>query len=135
MYYEKIQYPPPRNFSWSGDMKRAIAIEVLLLFTLGALIALSAFCFYVTIIDIKLFWDVVYIYLSFAILATLATVADIIAIVLIAFKEFPVFKPLVDKYKARKQAKAEAAAIKAETARRARIEQLQAELDELKKDE
>lgn len=152
MYYEKIQYPPPRIFSWSGNMKRAIIIEVLLLFTLGVLIALSTYFLICTANtfryangdpnftigpisaeDYSYLIKRAYFFLTYGIFPLLAAIADITVIMLVAFKEFPVFKPLVDKYKARKQAKAEAAAIKAETARQARIEQLQAELDELKK--
>jgi len=58
---------------------------------------------------------------------------------LFTIKDFPVFKPLVDKFTAKRAAhKEQREAIKAEqaeAAKQARIEQLQAELDELKKDE
>ncbi len=68
----------------------------------------------------------------------LALLADLAAMVLIAIKDFPVFHPLVEKAKAkstaRKQSKEQSKAARAEANKQARIEQLQAELDELKKD-
>ena len=69
----------------------------------------------------------------------IAVLADVAAMVLIAVKEFPVFKPLTDKIAARhaacKEARAAAKAAKAETEKQKRIEQLEAELHSLKKDE
>lgn len=73
------------------------------------------------------------------ILALLASLSTLVAMIIIAIKDFPFFKPLVDKFNAKRAARKEQrAAVKAEqaeAAKQARIEQLQAELDELKKDE
>ncbi|MCM1368657.1 MAG: hypothetical protein NC184_07620 [Roseburia sp.] len=59
--------------------------------------------------------------------------------IIIAVKEFPCFKPLIDKLAAkradRKAARTQAKAEQAETAKRERIDKLTAELEELKKDE
>lgn len=46
----------------------------------------------------------------------------------------PIFKSLIDKSQTRKQSKEQTKAARAEANKQARIEQLQAELDELKKD-
>lgn len=69
----------------------------------------------------------------------LATIADLVAIILIAIKDFPVFKPLVDKYsawttarKAAKHAKSEKAA---NEKKQQRIADLEKALNELKKDD
>lgn len=73
--------------------------------------------------------------LSYGIPAIFAAVADLAAMVIIAIKDFPVFKPLVDKFKAHKEQRDAAKAKQAEIAKQERINELQAELDELKKDE
>ena len=75
------------------------------------------------------------ILLKIGIPALIAAVADLAAITIIAIKDFPVFKPLVDKFKARKEQRAAAKAEQAATAKQERIEKLPAELDELKKGE
>lgn len=136
---KKLSTPPPaRKFSWSRDMKRDIAIGVLLLFVL---IVLVLGCIMFFDLTIRNFYFAMYhpeflksatFYIPHCIFVLLATIADITAIVLLTLKEFPLFKPLVDKFKARKEKNKQE---KAEAERQARIEQLQAELDELKKDE
>lgn len=77
--------------------------------------------------------------LSYGIPALLAALATLAAMVLIALKDFPVFKPMLDKLAAkradRKQANDTAKAEKAAAEKQARIERLQSELDALKKDE
>ncbi len=77
--------------------------------------------------------------LSYGIPALLASLATIAVMAITAINDFPVFKPLIDKFNAKRAARKEQrAAVKAEqaeAAKQARIEQLQAELDELKKDE
>lgn len=73
--------------------------------------------------------------LSYGVPALFAAVADLAAMVIIAIKDFPCFKPLVDKFKAYNEQRATAKAEQAATAKQERIEKLQAELDELKKDE
>ena len=72
------------------------------------------------------------IFLSISIPALIAAIADLAAIVIIAIKDLPIVKQRIDSFKAKRTAvKAE----QAETAKQQRIEKLQAELDELKKDE
>ncbi len=79
------------------------------------------------------------VYLPYGILALVAAIATLAAMIIIAIKDFPVFKPLVDKFNAKraahKQASDAAKAEKAEADKKARIEKLTAELEELKKDE
>lgn len=55
--------------------------------------------------------------------------------VIIALKDFPVFKPMLDKLSAKRDARKQAKAAKAVADKQARIERLQSELDALKKDE
>lgn len=64
-----------------------------------------------------------------------AAIADFTSIVLIAVFPLPGIKPLVEKVQARREARFAARAEKAEADKQKRIEELQAELDELKKDE
>lgn len=77
--------------------------------------------------------------LSYGIPSLLAALATVAAGILIALKDFPVFKPFVDrlaaKHAERKQRRSEQKTAKAEENRQSRIASLQAELDELKKDE
>lgn len=72
------------------------------------------------------------IYGSLSLIAAFATLA---AMVLIALKDFPVFKPMLDKLTAKRADRKQAKAEKAAADKQARIERLQSELDELKKDE
>ncbi|MDE7406482.1 MAG: hypothetical protein K2M89_06390 [Clostridiales bacterium] len=154
-------------------MKKAIVIEVLLLFILAVLIAVAVqhwqsiepllpdLEYYKKMAREMLeqyghdrgFADMVQktnasiaLYRTYGIFDILAMLADVVIMVTIALFNFPCFKPLVDKLTAklapskeqRAQRKAERAAAKAEqaaTAKQERIEKLQAELDELKKDE
>lgn len=141
-------------------MKKTVVVEILLLLAFCVLLAcainyLRTACETLKTIE----WiktdpifsdpereDLVYTYnlhlattLSYGIPALIAALSTLAAMVIIAIKDFPVFKPLVDKFNAKRAAHNEQrAAVKAEQAeeaKQARIEQLQAELDELKKDE
>lgn len=124
-------------------MKKTIIFELLHMFVLGLLIYFSVvywqvFANYIeyNIVnspypsDVKAFYQV----LTYVIILTLGCIAEITAMILIAIKDLPVFKPIVDKYNAHKQARLVAQAEKSEQQKQARIEKLQAELDELKKD-
>lgn len=133
-------------------MKKTIVIEVLLAFALAMLVVFAIMefraCYYylqaieyykeigTDYSEIAIAVNQVTLYGTFATLAALCTLA---AIIIIAIKDFPVFKPLVDKFNAKRAAyKEQREAVKAEqaeAAKQARIEQLQAEIDELKKDE
>lgn len=129
-------------------MKRTIVIETFLLLTVILLICCGAFLFRYAE-DLKLSIrlsgaDEMVIErlnetLSLGILTIIFSFANLAAMALIAVQNFPCFKPLLDKLKAKhdaqKAAKETAAAEKAEADKQARIEKLQAELDELKKDE
>lgn len=68
-----------------------------------------------------------------------AVLADLAAMIIIAIHPLPGFKPLVEKYSkwssSRKEAREAERAEKAEADKQRRIEELQAELDALKKDE
>lgn len=127
-------------------MKRTIVIETILLITVILLICCSVYLFD----DVKWFRFLIrhsmedeqtvkllYKELSLGILTIIFAVANLAAMALIAVQNFQCFKPLLDKLKAkrdaRKAAKETAAAEKAEADKQARIEQLQNELDELKK--
>ncbi len=119
-------------------MKRAVLIEVLLLFALAVLIAVGAKYISMSVVsfdtaswistDASDFIKYGVEYLTYGLLALLAAAADIVAMVLIALKEFPVFKPFIDKRRARKAERKEAD-------RQARIEALESELEELKGDD
>ena len=130
-------------------MKRTIIIEILLLFVLAVLLACTIKLF-VYINDLKEemeaygltsgFGYAVYsgrisTATSYVIPTFIAAIATAVAMVLVAVFNLPAFKPLVDEMKARKEQRAAAKAELAEVAKQQRIEKLQAELDELKKDE
>lgn len=72
------------------------------------------------------------LYGAFAIVTAIAT---LIVMVIIAIKDFPVFKPIVDKLNTKRDVRKEQRAERAAIAKQDRIAKLQAELDELKKDE
>lgn len=124
-------------------MKRTIIIEILLIATLGILFALNYYCWnYISeIIDLKdkipqwtnEYYSMLKHHLPYAIFALFAILADVAAIILIAIKDFPIFKPIVDKFTAHKEKCAQAKAERAEEAKQAKIQALEAQLEELKK--
>lgn len=71
-------------------------------------------------------------YIVYAIFALLAAVADLAAMVLVALRDIPALR---EKLAARKTRRAEQKAEQAAIDKQERIERLQAELEELKKDE
>lgn len=132
-------------------MKKIILIEIILIAILVILIA-SNVCFIDLAIqnkkalnelnnDLTLFNQTLYDsinsyfikYIIYSIFSALACIADLAIIVLIAIKDFPCFKPLLDKLNAHKQAHQAALADKAEADKQARIAKLESELEELKK--
>lgn len=134
-------------------MKRTILIEVLLLFVLSVLVLMMWKCW--NSIKVSIYYYKNYSSLGghgltevfpsiigdiiLAVFVTLSGIVIIAVMFLIALKDFPVFKPIHDKFvaksNARKAVRTQAKADKAEAAKQARIEQLQAELEELKKDD
>lgn len=76
---------------------------------------------------------------TYGVFSLLSSVGIFIAMVILAVRDFPVFRPLIDKLHSKLQAKRaahkEKRAKQAEIAKQERISKLQAELDELKKDE
>lgn len=127
-------------------MKRSVIIECLLLLTTSILIFLGSWYLnraHVSFVHANgvpedIAPDILssaYRFLTHGLLALLAALCTLAAMIMIAIKDFPCFKPLIDKFKARREAKAEAKTEKAVADKQARIEQLQAELNELKKDE
>lgn len=69
-------------------------------------------------------------------IATIVSVFfDIAVIIMTALKDIKVFQPLIDKHNARKEQIGAVRAAKADADKQKRIEELQAELQELKKDE
>ena len=124
-------------------MKKTIIIEFLLLF---ASAVLMYFC--------VMYWngvknniehnilnssyanlvDAFYKTLTYAILFTLVLLTTLTAIILIAIKDFPVFKPLLDKLNAHKQKRVQAKAERAEADKQTKIAELEAQLEELKND-
>ena len=133
-------------------MKRVIFISLLAAFIFSLLLAFS-------IVNLKSAqWQLEYLYsenileteiegfrttgyacLRNGLLFLFGSLCTIALYVLFALKEFKVFQPYVDKYKAkqevRRTARAAAREAKADANRQKRIEELQAELQELKKDE
>lgn len=127
-------------------MKRTIIIEILLLFVLAVVVAIT--WIYWDSIKVLIYYYEKYYYseghsltevfpqitsnIITAIFTTLGGIVTIITMILIAIKDFPVFKPLFDKVSARKQARAQVKAEKAEADKQNRIAALEAELEELK---
>lgn len=131
-------------------MKKTIVIEFLLLFVFCvALISGIVFCDYAAGVTktykelgqelgdsfVKESLQYIRKALSYGIPCLLAAAATLASIVIIAIKDFPCFKPLLDKLHAKREAHAVAKAEKAEADKQARIERLQSELDELNKNE
>lgn len=122
-------------------MKRIIIIEVILLCIFAIFIAINTYLWrsISSLIDILKNYDEptlansLNIKLSYGISALFGCLFTLIAIILIAIKDFPCFKPLLDKLQARKQARQAALADKAEADKQARIAKLESELEELKK--
>lgn len=73
--------------------------------------------------------------LTYSIISFLAMIADIAVLSIIAIQNFKVFQPLIDKHNARKQERAAARQAKEEERKQKRIESLETELQELKKDD
>lgn len=75
----------------------------------------------------------------YGVLGIMSAIAIILIAVLVTFsnrfiKDMSIFKPILDKLQARKQARQAALADKAEADKQARIAKLESELEELKKD-
>lgn len=134
-------------------MKKTIVIEVLLLFVLAVTIA-SAIEFFVVYndtvdgvrhhVDGTYFWikynvQNVSVLIAYGCLSIIAAISTLAAMIVIAIKGLPCIKPLADKlhvqHVARKEARDQAKAEQAAIAKQERIAKLEAELDELKKDE
>lgn len=126
-------------------MKRTILIEILLLIAAIVMIACCVQFFIIVANDLEtiewfkqenqeyLSWyRFVWQYSIFGSLSLLAALADLAAMILIALRDIPKLKAWVER---RKAARADAKAEKAEADKQARIAALQAELDQLKKDE
>lgn len=132
-------------------MKKTIIIEVLLFAAfVTTLVCASIMLYYARNLYINAhdpyvishYPDIVELYskqvkwsLSFALPFLASAIFTFAAIIIIAVKDFPVFKPLILKSNAKREARKLAKAEKAEANKQARINKLQAEIDELKKDE
>ncbi len=129
-------------------MKRSIVISILLLFVSASLICISVMYWksvnhFIQLYEVNfrqtLSWDEFardysfYKTLSYAIISVLAAISSLVSIILIAVKDFPVFKPIVDKFTARKEKCAQAKAERTEAKKQAKISELEAQLEELKK--
>ena len=119
-------------------MKKTIIIELLLVIAISLLIYpwilyLQSLNLYITFnaFNERGFVDCI----TMVILLSLPIIANLTAIILIAIKDFPVFKPLLDKLNARKQKRAQEKAVRAEADKQAKIAALEAQLQELKKDD
>ena len=84
---------------------------------------------------ISIWRDMFDVYFPFGLMSLFAALATLAAMIIIAIKDFPVFQPLLAKLNAKRDARKQAKAEKAEADKQARIEQLQSELEQLKKDE
>lgn len=112
-------------------MKRTIIIEIILLFNM-CLSAFFAIKFIQGIFQYNVNWSTSY-YITMTTLYLLSFVSLLAVFIIVAIKDFPVFKPLLDKHNARKQKRAQTKAERAEIEKQKRIEQLETELEELKK--
>ena len=131
-------------------MKKTVCVEIMLVFIFSALIAIASWRLSYVVetrawLDAGAFTNIeaqkanINTSLIYSVIAIIAALCDLAVMVITAIKDFPVFKPLVNKFTAKRAAhKEQREAIKAEqaeAAKQARIEQLQAVIDELKKDE
>ncbi len=130
-------------------MKRTIFVEILLLLVLAVLLAIGIAHWQSVSSWLNLYFEDFhndYTWnefvkefafdktLTYSIFTLVATIADLVAIILIAIKDFPVFKPLLDKLAANKERRTQAKAERAEADKQAKIKALEAELEELKND-
>lgn len=119
-------------------MKKSIIIEVLL--ALGIILLMYPWIIYIESLSLyiranEFNEDGFKVCLTIFLLITITIIAIMISMGLVAIKDFPCFKPLADKLQARKEKRTQAKAERADAGKQARIAQLQAELEELKKDE
>lgn len=119
-------------------MKKSIIIEILLL--LGIILLIYPWIIYIQSLNLYIraneFNEEGFkVCLTIFLLITFAIIAIMISMGLVAIKDFPCLKPFADKLQARKEKRTQAKAERAEAEKQARIAQLQAELEELKKDE
>lgn len=116
-------------------MKKIIVIEILLLFALS--IELYFFGTYWNQVNLYIQYDYTnsegfYVCIKYSILFTVLVITTIAAITLIALKDF---KPLANRLQARKEKRNQAKAERAIANKQAKIENLEKQLEELKKDE
>lgn len=81
--------------------------------------------------DIKMTYKSGYKYLTYSIFTTIATLLTIVVGVIIALKEFPT---LMDKYNAHKEKRSADKAVRNEKNKQQKIQALEKQLEELKKD-
>lgn len=114
-------------------MKKTILIESLLSFVVLTLTGYcSYFWYYVNLcIEMQIFHEGFQMWLSAGILFILSILAIIAVMVLTALKNF---KRITDKLQARKEKRNQVKAERAQAEKQKRIERLQSELEELKKD-
>ena len=124
-------------------MKRTLFIEILLVLIFSLLIALNIYLWrdattfkkvLDTFSDPEPYIKSCNIRFTYSVLALIANFSTFLAMILVAIKDLPVFQPLRDKFAMRKSARLQAKAEKSKAEKQARIEQLQAELEELKRD-
>lgn len=112
-------------------MRKTVCVEIMLAFIFSALIAIASWRLSYVVemrawLDAGAFTNIeaqkanIYTSLIYSVIAIIAALCDLAAMIIIAIKDFPVFKPLVDKLTAKRAAhKEQREAIKAEQAARA----------------
>ena len=129
---------------YDSFMKKNIIIETFVLFASLVLLLMCIMFFYRSIYaylmakkydNDSLNYFIAKQNLICGIISLIAFGCNLSALILFTIKEFQTFQPLIDKYNARKQERAAARAAKADADKQKRIEELQAELQELKKDD
>lgn len=127
-------------------MKRTIFFELLLILILSVLISITVYFWdYIShsinlaaeldkVYFNDLYEDIycsIYKFLPYAILSLITCIVDITFIILTLIKDFPIFKPFIDKYKIRKE---QARIAKSQEKKQAKIDKIKTKLDKLEKD-
>ncbi len=130
-------------------MKRVVLIEVLLLLSFCVLLSFTIIFLHSAAVrfdtasiagDDKSFWlEIAYENFSYGFPCLVGALSNLTAMILIAIKDFKVFEPLRNKYSdkrnARKSVRLAAKQAKADADKQKEIAELEAKLNELKKDE
>lgn len=126
-------------------MKRVVLIEILLFLSFCVLLSLCIIFLHGAAERFEtaglagdpnsFWWEIAHEYFALGFPCLIAAISNLGAMILIAIKEFKVFQPIIDRHNARKSERTAAKQAKAEADKQKEIAELEAKLNELKKDD